>query len=267
MEVIINGEIAAIPAQAFPVTKESDFFINLLLSLGYNLENLPLGDFLAQYHGLKGEWVVADPVYWEALHNDAMILAFGKDLELTGRESHQLLSDLTQFLKTDEILTHYHDKSRWLLEKSNKTAINAKPSLIMRHQSLMPAFNAMDSSLYWQQLMTELQMFLSNHDLNETRKDKPMVNGIWIYGEGVFRMPLDVKMLTDDERLIKQFPESFEKLEASSKLDSSSCLVLTHKDSLPESLPNIPMLWRWNNMTYQTKKTSIWMRLWRLVKR
>lgn len=266
MGVIINGQATTIPLDATPLTNQADFFLNFLLAVGEPEEAPPLGDFLARYHNLEGEWLVSEPIYWEASHNDAFILAHGDDLGLSEEEAFVYFQELKNFFAEDGVSLYYHDKNHWLIEKLNKTNINAKPTQKMRHQSLMPALNAMDSSMYWQQLMTELQMFLSNSLLNSKRQDKYPINGLWIYGEGLCHFPEDKVYYTDDERLIRQFPSYFQILKETSQFDENTFLVLNKPESLPKKLPNIPMVWRWNNASYQTKKQQRWTRFWRFLK-
>lgn len=264
LQVIINGQIDPIPKEALVIPNQADYFLNILVGLGYGSEQLPLGDFLAQYQGLHaGAFVVAEPIYWEASHNDAFILSFGDDFGLTEAEAKAFFEALKTFFKADVIEAIYFEKTRWLLEKSNKVIINAKPTKQMVHQSLMPAFNAMDSSMYWQQLMTELQMFLSNHPLNEKRLDKIPINGLWIYGEGSFLMPHDKKIISDDCQLVHQFEGSVAPLTDKTVLDEDSCLLITNPASLPHEMPNIPTTWRWNNAAFIIKKTNLWHRMWR----
>lgn len=264
MDIIINEELKNIPSGSRLIMSDSDWASNFLLGLDYKPNLLPLGNFLAQYHGLEGNWLVVDPVYWVATHNDAMILAYGHNLNLTEKESQQFFQDIQEFFKEEKMQWHYHSKNRWLLKKDNKPSINTKPTFQMMHESLMPALNAMDSSMYWQRFMTEAQMFLSNHPLANKLTTAPFINGLWVFGEGIFQFPQDFQGHTDDQQLLDHFASYFHAAEAI-EMYKTTCIVLSSAQALPENLPNVSTTWRWNNVAYTIKKRNLWTRFWRFI--
>lgn len=87
MRVVIDSECSSIPERAKSLNSEGNVLLNFLLNLGYNPENPPVADLLKKYHRLEGKWLVLTPVHWEATHNDAMVVALGKNLQLEQHES------------------------------------------------------------------------------------------------------------------------------------------------------------------------------------
>lgn len=139
---------------------------------------------LIDCHSLNGDWIIATPIHWQATHNDAMIVALGDELQLTQDQAYAWFNVIAEFLAEVGISMHYHDCYRWLLSVDHKPTIISPSPYEIKHRSLMPFFAHMDPSHYWQGLLTEIQMFLSNHELNN--KQTPFtINGLWLYHQGL----------------------------------------------------------------------------------
>lgn len=178
MDVVINDVREVVPAKSKPLISQRDYYLNLLTCLGYPPQNPPLGHFLSLYHQLEGRWLIASPIHWQATHNDALILATGKELELTSTQARLWFDALAQFFKEENINMIYHDDCMWLISIDNKPEIFSQSVYSMLHQSLMPAFAKMDKTFFWQRLITEIQMYMGSHPLNAQRQEKPIVNGL-----------------------------------------------------------------------------------------
>ncbi|MDP1603185.1 MAG: hypothetical protein Q8M03_07965 [Legionella sp.] len=271
MDVIINGDTDCVPLESKSLVTQHDWGLNFLASLGYDATNPPIGDFLRQYYQLTGKWIVAAPIYWEATHNDAMIVAEGASLPLTDDESRRLFAEVASFLGEEGIKLHYHNAHTWLVNVDNKSELVSPPTHLMLHRSMMPVLDKMDKSLYWQRIMTELQMFLSAHPVNNQRQDKLPVNGLWFYGSGVFTIDSNKKIITDNEPLINHFPDEFSSNSREGALNRVSddvILLITQQtsanfDHLRANLCNYKVRWFWNNKAYLTPKSHWWRRLWR----
>lgn len=264
MDVIINDVIEVVPANSKPLVTEGDALLNLLVSLDYNPASLPLAALLANYHHLDaGNWLVIEPVHWQATHNDAMIVACGRELLLTGEESRQWFDAVSHFLREDGFLFHYHNAHTWLIKANDKPSLNNTSAFSLLHKSLMPVFGQMDITSYWQKLLTELQMFLSSHPLNQQRQNALPINGVWVYGQGVFKIPETQSIITDDEQLIACYPERVVPLDFTQPLKNNSILLLNDKNKLdfsklPASMTRHALRWFWNNTAYSTSKKSWW---------
>lgn len=264
MVVVINGELKAIPEGSTPLAAQQDYLLNLLMITGHDPDNLPLGDLLRSCHNLEGEWLVASPVYWEATHNDAMIVGLGNDLQLSDKESRAWFAETARFLQEDAEL-FYHDAHTWLMRKTTQPPLHSPPAAKMHNVSMMPALQAMDSGFYWQRLLTELQMFLSAHPLNQQRTDKCPINGLWISGGGHVNFNADKPVFTDDSSLLKTFPQQFHALDQNFKPHKNSIVLIRDPEHMPQFPANLTTDWFWNNTAWKIPKTPIWTRLWRYL--
>ena len=140
-------------------------------------------DFLRSYHGLDGTWLVASPIYWQATHNDAMIVACDEALDLSDEESRAWFAVWAECLQLENIQLYYHDAYTWLIKPSALQPINALPVHALLQQPMMAHLKALDKTLFWSRILTENQMLFSAHPLNHARKDRYPINGVWIWGE------------------------------------------------------------------------------------
>lgn len=264
MDIIINTTMDCLPANSTLLPSQGDWLGNWLIAMGYPTDNPPVGDMLRQCYHLQGTWQVIVPISWQATHNDAMIVAVGEDLELTDEESRCWFEAIAGFLKEDKLYLHYHNAETWLINTQGKPPLISKPASLMRQQSMMPAFDVMDNTLYWQRLMTELQMFMGAHPLNAERVDKPIINGIWVYGSGVFTMNNTKPIISDDDFFICAFPSKIKPFVEGMSIENNAIVLL--KNALAfDSLTSLycDVRWFWNNAAYFTKKTPWFGRLWR----
>ncbi|CEK10701.1 hypothetical protein [Legionella hackeliae] len=266
MQIVVNGATEA-PLDSKPLHSQGGYYPNVLTCLGGNALNPPLAELLRRYHQLEGRWLIASPIHWEATHNDAMIIATDEMLELEDAESRQWFAEVADFLKGNDIKMFYHNAFTWLLNIDNKPAIHSQSVYTLLHQSLMPTLNTLDNELFWQRLITELQMFLSSNLLNTQRQNKYIINGLWLWGEGEFAPVTKENILTDDEILLQIVKQS----------DNLPKPLIPNKNSLvfikyPHQA-DIPFLqkqtqknsvqWYWNNLAYLQHPTRWWSRLWR----
>jgi hypothetical protein len=275
MDIIINDRKNNPPEASKPLTTQGDYLINFLVSLGYDPMTPPLGDLLAHYHQLSGRWLAVAPIYWEASHNDAMIAAVGDDLEMTDADSRSLFHDVEAFLAEPGLPLYYHDKHTWLIRVDDKPEIKSKPVHVMRRLPMMPELHNMDSSLYWQGMLTELQMYLSSHPRNQQRSYPWPVNGLWIYGEGKLMPDLwcskaspKARILTDDNQWVSCFPNQISLLSSETPLTRDALLLINDGKNHYEKLDQVnkshqSVRWFWNDIAYSTAASGWWKTLWR----
>lgn len=266
MDVIINADADGLPPGSKPLATRYNYLLNVMSSLGFEEDSPPVADFLRQIHKLDGEWLVAEPVYWEASHNDAMIVAAGSQLQLADDESRLLFKDIASFLAEDGMSLHYHNAYTWLVNVDGKVKISSKPASLMLHQSMMPAIKSMDDTMYWQRLFTELQMYLGAHPCKQRDARAIPINGIWFYGSGVFRFDNNKSIVTDDEQLLAVFPSNMKRLSFDEPKFNHSIVVINDyqkitMDNLLSAIGNQPVRWFWNNMAWSTPRKNWWARL------
>lgn len=265
MDIIVNDVSGDIPHQATLIESQSQrsFFLNWLNCLGFDAQLPPMADFLAQYHGYaKKNWLVIEPIHWEASHNNATITASGAELLINEEEALQWFSIVAEFLKLDGLTLYYHTPSMWLLDATGKPNLTSHPTVQLLHHPLMPIIKALDSTSYWSKLLTELQMLLSNHPLNLKREDQLSINGLWIYGQGSFIIPSNIT-LTDDQRLIHCFPKQVKTLNLINPINKNDIILINDVSSidfkeLKSRIGRQASRWFWNNIAYQIDKKSWW---------
>jgi len=262
MDVIINADRELAPPDSQLLATEGHHLLNFLRCAGYDANYLPIADLLRQYHQLEGEWLVMMPVHWQATHNDAMIIAFGNELALSEEESRALFNQISTFLQEDGLDLYYHDANTWLVNLKDKPSITSKPVWQMQNQSMMSVLATMDKSLYWQRLLTELQMLL-NADTTKEQSLRLPVNGVWFFGNGTFSWPVNRDIMTDDEQLLTHFSPALKPLDFDKPIANNAILLINYPekiniDWLETTLSKQKVSWFWNNIAYSTAKKSWW---------
>lgn len=133
---------------------------------------------LRDEHGLQGNWLIVTPVYWQATHNDAMIMTCGEALNLSEQQGIDLYNKFSCFVANDGMKTHYHDAFTWLLQTDGKPPIRSVNPYDIVLKSIGPYLKSLDSTLFWQRFITEIQMLFSGSSSHQSK-----VNGVWVWGE------------------------------------------------------------------------------------
>lgn len=263
MDVIINTECPTVPDNVQLLTSEGQAVLNLLVSLGYDPLNPPLGDLLRSTHNLEGDWIVLSPIHWQAGHNDAMIIATGDDLQLSEDESKSWFELLFNYFHEDGMVSYYHDANTWLLHVDNKPPLNAKSVYKIIHQSLMPELAVLDSSMYWQKLFTECQMFFAS------QTNTTALNGVWAWGGAKLTAKKSMTICADEQfiDMARVCSDHVSLYDPSIRLDDFQIILITEFSVLSlehqQELLKIPAHWYWNNTAYAYYKPNWFTRIWR----
>jgi hypothetical protein len=263
VDVVINSDCSTIPEQSKLLVSQSTALLNFLVSLGYNSIDPPLADVLRQANHLEGDWLILSPLSWQATHNDAMIVAMGKELQLSELESRYWFQLYFDYLAHENISLYYHDAETWLLHAENKPTINAKPVHQIVNHSLMPELAQLDSTMYWQKFFTECQMFFASHPNNSA------LIGVWIWGGAQLGHKKTIAVCADEQLFSSaQICSSNVTLyNPSIRLKQFPILLISTMDTLSkqhqEELKKIPTRWYWNNSAYTCSDLNWFTRLWR----
>ncbi len=240
----------------------------ILNCLDYPESAPPVADVLRRVHDLAGSWLVVSPIYWEASHNDAMLLAVGEDLALSNEEGLAWFGIFAEFAKQDFSGVHYHDPYTWLIRIDQQPPLIAKPAHRLRHQSMMPELAVLDDTLFWQKRLTEVQMLFSQHPLNQARRGtKCLINGIWIWGYGVFK-PTSSPIVSDSpgaQRLASVLSTQTYTVSDLNIYPDTALMLLENKTHLSEvqlKTKHQTVNWYWQNCAYQTSPQGWFKRLW-----
>lgn len=263
MNIVLASSTNVLPENAKILSNQlGDFYCHILHCLG-EIKTKPVADLLCRVHGLDGDWLIASPTYWQASHNDVMIMAFGEALGLSdevGRAWFDVFCELASHWHCD---VFYHDSTTWLLRPQQSFVMNARPVSEVCRQSIMPHLQALDQGLHWQRRLTEAQLLFSAHTLNQKRTDYP-VNGLWFWGGGRLSFPRLKTVMIQDESLFflaQVLSDRVERIQDNSRY-SSDVLLLAQglDDDLSKKINQKQKhTWYWNNTIYETsKKRRFW---------
>jgi hypothetical protein len=151
-------------------------------------QDFPLAPILATHDSLNaasGYWLCATPVHLEARRN-ALLLTDPASLDITPEEALALTATLTEHLRDENIHLHAHRPDRWFLhceavESMSTTSLSTSVGHDVR--TLLPRGQ---DSLRWHRMLTEIQMLLHSHAVNEVRQARGQlpVNSVWLWGGG-----------------------------------------------------------------------------------
>lgn len=262
LDIIINSECERLPKYHVPLDGQDSALLNYLSCLGYEINQLPFADLLARNQHLEGHWVALSPIHWHASHNDAVVVAAGQTLELSEDESRYWFEHFSKVFAIDGCRSYFYDTHTWLLSSSDMPSLNAKPVAQLLNQSLMPELAHLGSSMYWQKLFTEGQMFFAAH------AEQPLINGLWAWGGG--QLELQHKRVIVDELFLP-----FATLSTTHVIPYNSSVSLHDGDILlidsinvlsnehKKRLSSTTARWFWRNSAYIHKKTNCVSRFWR----
>lgn len=263
MYVVINSDCSSVPEGVKPLSSEGSALLNLLLCLGYDPTDPPLADLLRKYHNLDGDWLILSPIYWQATHNDALILATGKDLQGQEAEAKLWFSVFSDYFSVDEMTLYYHDAQTWLLCENKKHPLRSKPVHQLLSKSLMPELTQLDNSLFWQKFLTESQMLFAS------KPNKSAMNGLWPWGSAQLASQKTIAICADESFLpMANICSSNVSLYSPSvNLKEQQILLLTEFSTLSEphqeELKKILAHWYWNNTAFTSGNSNWFTRLWR----
>jgi len=131
-----------------------------------------------------GWWARADPVHLRALR-DRAVVAPGEALQVSIDETNQFLTTLNQYFSGTATF-HALDARRWSARFSKEKSFLDKPAIEASGRDVAVARGD-------EALLTEIQMLLHAHPVNEAReaRGEPAVNSVWLWGAG--RMPAEAQ--------------------------------------------------------------------------
>jgi len=127
----------------------------------------------------------ADPVHLRA-DLDSAVLSSSKDLAITDEEAALLCELLNQHFVQDGLSFFSFNKDQWFVSCKDSVQLQTTPlsEAVGRNINfILP--EGKDSSL-WTQRLTEAQMLLHSHEINQKREDAGLmsINSLWFHGSG-----------------------------------------------------------------------------------
>lgn len=128
-------------------------------------------------------WVHADPVHLKADRDTATLIP-PELLNIDDQSANALMSTLNDFFVNDGIGFHRQVAGRWFISGQSAQSLAAYPTSFLAHRSAS-AFLPDDAAAgTWRRLMTEIQMILHTHPVNEERERRGLmtINSLWFWG-------------------------------------------------------------------------------------
>jgi hypothetical protein len=159
--------------------------------------------------GLEGDhhWLRVDPV--ELQVDAGNIYLMGRDhLLLKESESLQLLSTLNALLNEEGLRIIPGAVDEWYLRLPIAAPITTYPLSEVVGKDIRPFLPGGDQQKSWRKLLTELQMLLFSHPVNNHRlaMNQPLINSVWFWGEGQITRPYplkDYQVIFSDHTFVK----------------------------------------------------------------
>lgn len=127
--------------------------------------------------------VRADPVHFQADRDTAKLLP-AQMLALTESESEALISSLNEFLASDGFSIFPGADRGWYMTGMDASALESYPPSFLADRNASAFLPSGNNSESWRRLMTEIQMLLHTHPVNEQRMQQGAlpVNSLWFWG-------------------------------------------------------------------------------------
>jgi hypothetical protein len=131
-----------------------------------------------------GWWARADPVHLRVLR-DRVVVAPGEALQVSTDETTQFISTLNRHFSGTATF-HALDRLRWVASFTKEKSFLHKPAIEAAGRDVAIARGD-------EALLTEIQMLLHAHPVNEAReaRGEPAVNSVWLWGAG--RLPIQAR--------------------------------------------------------------------------
>ena len=156
-------------------------------------QDFPLAPLLAAHENLdagSGYWLCATPVHLETRRN-ALVLADPASLEITAAESAAFAATLADHLREESITLHAPQPGRWFLRCDAMPAMTTSSLGAVTGRDVRPFLPQGPDSARWHRILTEIQMLLHAHPLNDAREARGRlpVNSVWLWGGGTLPAP------------------------------------------------------------------------------
>ncbi len=153
----------------------------------------PLAPLLANSEKLaanNGYWLCATPVHLEARRN-ALVLADPETLAINAEESTAFSATLATHLQDENLTLHAPQPNRWFLQCDATPAMTTTHLATVTGRDVRPYLPQGTDSARWHRILTEIQMLLHAHPLNDAREARGLlpVNSVWLWGGGTFLAP------------------------------------------------------------------------------
>lgn len=151
-------------------------------------EDWPVAALTAAVDGLdatSGCWLRADPVHLQLQRNSTRLMA-APALTLNDEEAAALTAALNVHFGPDGITLAAPQPTRWYIQQHEAAGVTAPTLSSAAGRSLAQTPLTGSSASHWHRVLTEAQMVLHEHPVNQAREARglPAVNSLLLWGGG-----------------------------------------------------------------------------------
>ncbi|HUF81880.1 MAG TPA: hypothetical protein VMN03_12130 [Burkholderiales bacterium] len=130
-------------------------------------------------------WLRADPVHL-LVSRDRLTLLDPGILRPSPEESHELVDLLNRQFAGDGLFFHAPWPERWYLRAPGTPRLATQELSQAAGRDVAGALPTGEDSLYWRRTLTEIQMLLHEHPVNQRREARGElpINSVWLWGGG-----------------------------------------------------------------------------------
>lgn len=166
-------DAAALLCELFGVVRQHDY---------------PLAPLLAQQAGVavdQGYWLNATPGHLQTRRN-ALVLADPATLTISAAESSALAATLAEHLREEHITLHAPQPERWFLHCDVPPVMTTSGLGVVAGNDVRAFLPQGADSRRWHRILTEMQMLLHAHPVNEARESlgQTPLNTVWLWSGG-----------------------------------------------------------------------------------
>jgi len=148
----------------------------------------PVAALTALHDGIdvsEGYWLRADPIHLEARRTD-LLMTDPAVLDIRTEEAHAFAQTINRHLAEEGIELVIGAPNRWYIRLASPPDLVTSPLSLVIGKPVDPYLPTGEDAPLWQRRMTEIQMLLHTHALNEEReaRGKSTINGLWLWGGG-----------------------------------------------------------------------------------
>lgn len=150
-------------------------------------EEIPAGAVTRQLDAgdaRQGHWLRADPVHLSAGTN--LVLTAHGDLGLSDGEREALAKSLSDCASAHGLDFSAPTAGRWYLRGDAQFRVRTTPPDELLQRDVIHAEPRGDDEAFWRRLLSEMQILLHHHPVNESRRreGRVPVNSVWPWGAG-----------------------------------------------------------------------------------
>jgi hypothetical protein len=188
-----------------------NYLVNLYRLLGFSLERfsgVPTAAFrlcAASDAGQYANVMHADPVHLQA-DMDHAIMTSPQELDLFEHHADELIEKLNSTFADDDISFFRLNSGEWFVTASGSIDLQTTPLSESVGRNVNHLLPSGPHSQYWKRLLTEVQMVLFDHEVNDEREARGLtkINSLWFHGNGVLpdRGEHDARCVFSDDPVV-----------------------------------------------------------------